>query len=136
MKRVFIDTGGFFAAVAPADSDHEHAKELFLRAEAERWALITTDVVVAETHALMLNRLRNGATLARSFLEGLGQSELHVEHAAVDDHRRAIALVLAHADKSYSLCDALSFVVMERLGVGEAIAFDRHFREYGKFTVL
>jgi len=42
----------------------------------------------------------------------------------------------AHTDKSYSLCDALSFVVMERLGVTEAISFDRHFREYGRFTIL
>jgi len=30
----------------------------------------------------------------------------------------------------------LSFVVMERLGITEAIAFDRHFREYGRFTIL
>jgi predicted nucleic acid-binding protein len=34
---------------------------------------------------------------------------------------------------TYSYCDALSFAVMERLGVAEAIAFDRHFREYGCF---
>lgn len=31
---------------------------------------------------------------------------------------------------------ALSFVVMERLRINEAIAFDRHFREYGRFTIL
>ena len=31
---------------------------------------------------------------------------------------------------------ALSFVVMQRMGLTEAIAFDRHFREYGKFTIL
>jgi len=52
-----------------------------------------------------------------------------------------VALLVAedrmHArDKDYSLCDALSFVVMERLGISEAIAFDRHFREYGRFTIL
>ena len=40
------------------------------------------------------------------------------------------------ADKTYSLCDALSFVVMERLGIGEAVAYDRHFREYGQFLIL
>ena len=39
-------------------------------------------------------------------------------------------------DKTYSFCDALSFVVMERLGITEAIAFDRHFREYGRVTIL
>jgi predicted nucleic acid-binding protein len=45
-------------------------------------------------------------------------------------------LVREHQDKAYSLCDALSFVVMERLGIYEAIAFDRHFREYGRFALL
>jgi uncharacterized protein len=50
--------------------------------------------------------------------------------------KRAIALVRAHEDKAYSLCDALSFVVMERLRINQAIAFDRHFREYGRITIL
>lgn len=42
------------------------------------------------------------------------------------DEERAISLVRSHADKSHSLCHALSFVVMERLSITEAIAFDRH----------
>jgi predicted nucleic acid-binding protein len=49
-------------------------------------------------------------------------------------HRRLLRS--PHRDKAYSLCDAFSFVVMQRLGIVEVIAFDRHFREYGKFTVL
>lgn len=54
----------------------------------------------------------------------------------VDDERFASDLVRAQRDKLYSLCDALSFAVMERLHVSEASAFDRHFREYGKFVIL
>lgn len=46
------------------------------------------------------------------------------------------AVVRGHSDKTYSLCDALGFVVMERLGITEAVAYDRHFREYGRFTIL
>lgn len=61
---------------------------------------------------------------------------LNVERVLRADEATAAALVRAHTDKSYSLCDALSFVVMERLGVTEAISFDRHFREYGRFTIL
>jgi predicted nucleic acid-binding protein len=48
----------------------------------------------------------------------------------------AIALVRAHEDKSYSLCDAMSFVVMERMKITDAIAFDRHFAEYGRFALI
>ena len=32
--------------------------------------------------------------------------------------------------------DAVSFAVMERLDLQEAIAFDDHFRQYGAFTIL
>ena len=37
---------------------------------------------------------------------------------------------------TYSLCDAISFVVMERLGITVAIVFDRDFRDYGRFVLL
>ena len=30
----------------------------------------------------------------------------------------------------------MSFVVMARLGITDAIAFDRHFAEYGRFALL
>ena len=59
-----------------------------------------------------------------------------IERVSAQDETRAIALVHAHEDKTYSLCDAASFVVMERLGIHEAIAFDRHFLAYGHFTTL
>jgi predicted nucleic acid-binding protein len=53
-----------------------------------------------------------------------------------EDEARAAALLREHTDKNYSLCDALSFVAMENLGIIDAIAFDRHVREYGKLTIL
>jgi predicted nucleic acid-binding protein len=56
--------------------------------------------------------------------------------ASTPDEEKASTLLHAHENKAYSLCDAASFVVMERLGIREAIAFDRHFREYGCFIIL
>lgn len=53
-----------------------------------------------------------------------------------NDEEKALALIREHEDKLYSVCDALSFVVMERLRIHEAIAFDQDFRSYGKFTLL
>jgi len=83
----------------------------------------------------LLNRVRQGRRKALAFLDALAQSEVKVERCTEQDERAAIALIRAHKDKSYSLCDALSFVVMERLGVGEAISYDADFRSYGRFLV-
>jgi predicted nucleic acid-binding protein len=52
------------------------------------------------------------------------------------DEADAIALIRAHGDKSYSLCDALTFVVCERSGIAQAISCDDDFRSYGRLTVL
>jgi predicted nucleic acid-binding protein len=52
------------------------------------------------------------------------------------DQEAAIALLRSHADKSFSLCDATSFVVMRRLGLRRAVSFDRHFEQIGDFEVI
>ena len=136
MKRVFIDSGGFFALLAAEDRFHDHAWSVFSQANAERWRLVTTNAVVVETYSLLLVRSRGGRRSALAFLDMVGDDAYHVEWVRKRDEERAIALLRAHEDQSYSLCDALSFVVMERLRIREAVAFDRHFRAYGRFTIL
>ncbi len=138
MKRVFVNTSGFVALLVAEDRMHGRAAALFGSASRERWALITTNAVVIETYSVLLARARDGRRAAISFLDAVQASTaaLTVEPIRVDDEIKAEALVRTHADKTYSLCDALSFVVMERLGITEAVAFDRHFREYGRFTIL
>jgi len=138
MRRVFVDTGGFVGLLVAEDRMHVRAQELFGAASRDRWTLVTTNAVVVETYSVLLARARDGRRAAVAFLDAIDASSaaLNVERILVADETAAAALVRAHTDKSYSLCDALSFVVMERLDVTEAIAFDRHFREYARFTIL
>jgi predicted nucleic acid-binding protein len=137
VNRVFVDTGGFVALLIAEDRDHARAASLFERASREHWSLTTTNAVVIETYSVLLARARNGRQLGLSFLDGVAaDSGMTVERIRIDDEDRAIALLRQHQDKGYSLCDATSFVVMHRLDISEVIAFDRHFREYGAFTIL
>lgn len=91
--------------------------------------MLTTNFVVAEAHALHLNRLGRG--VARAFLASLDTSSTVVVRVTEDDERRGRAIVFRYADKDFSLTDATSFAVMERLGVRHAFTFDRHFEQYG-----
>lgn len=136
MKRVFVDSGGFFALLARDDQFHQRAQSLFQRAYNDHWRLVTTNAVVIETYALILTRSHNGRQHAIGFLDMIAGDAYQIERIRKTDEGAAIKLLRTHQDKSYSLCDALSFVVMERLGINEVIAFDRHFHEYGRFIVL
>jgi len=100
--------------------------------ESQRFALRR----LIETHALLLSRSRDGHANAIKFLDMIASDAYRVERIRKADEAKAIALVRAHQDKEYSLCDALSFTVLERLRIREAIAFDRHFRAYGRSLIL
>jgi predicted nucleic acid-binding protein len=136
VRRVFVDTGGFFAHLIVSDANHKAARAVFTRALQEDWELHTTNTVLYETHALLVNRARDGRAVALSFLDTVDQGLCEVERVEVEDEEDALAILRSHSDKAFSYCDALSFVVMERMNLEEVIAFDRHFREYGRFRVL
>ena len=46
-------------------------------------------------------------------------------------HREALALLIARQDKTYSLCDAVSFVLMRQRHLTEALTTDRYFEQEG-----
>ena len=125
-----LESGGSAAAsdrltppTSPAnDADHAGAVDVFGQANTQRWQLVTTNAVVVETHALLLNRTREGRILAIKFLDDLESSGLRVERVSETDEKAAISLIRGHQDKTYSLCDALSFVVCERVGITETIS--------------
>ncbi len=139
MKRVFVNTSGFVALLLAEDRCHDSAEALFELAARDRWTLVTTNAIVIETYSVLLARAREGRRNAIAFLDAITSDQsdtLRVERIRAEDEYEAGKLVRAHVDNAYSLCDALSFVVMQRLEIAEGIAFDRHFREYGRFTIL
>jgi len=61
-----------------------------------------------------------------------------VEVVWVDEvlHQEAMALLQARLDKSWSLCDAVSFVLVQRRGELEALTTDHHFEQAGFVRLL
>ena len=100
---------------------------------ADRVQLITTNFVRVETHALVLNRL--GRWHARQFLDRMEQGSFQIVRVTPADELRADLIVRRYDDKGFSLTDATSFAVMERLHIRTAFAFDENFAQYG-FSLL
>lgn len=71
------------------------------------------------------------------FSDGL-LTDGEVELTWVDEtlHREALNLLIARSDKTYSLCDAVSFVLMRERGETEALTTDRHFEQEGLVRLL
>jgi predicted nucleic acid-binding protein len=127
----FVDTSAFYALLDAEDPHHRKSVGLFSQLARSRIRLLTSNHVLFETYSLILGRL--GRWMAQSWL---GKLRMHVERATVEDERRAVEIVFRFGDKEFSLVDASSFAIMERLGLRRAIAFDSHFRQYGRFVVL
>ncbi|MEZ8221531.1 putative nucleic acid-binding protein, contains PIN domain [Candidatus Fervidibacteria bacterium JGI MDM2 JNZ-1-D12] len=129
MERTgFSDTGFFYAVADLRDRWHEECVTVFETLKRQRWKLITTLLVVAETHALILQRMGQAYALnvVRAILESV-----EIIPIEPSDIAKALEILERYADKDFSLTDAISFAVMERLGVKVALAVDRHFIEYG-----
>lgn len=88
---------------------------------------------MAEAHALLLSRLNR--QIATQFLDQIEQSAVRLITVNAADLRRAHEIIRQYDDKDFSLTDATSFAVMERLNIVYGFTFDRNFSQYG-FTVL
>ncbi len=58
-----------------------------------------------------------------------------VPHSA-EFSKDAVSLFAARSDKDWSLTDCLSFVVMERKGLRDALTADNHFEQAGFRAIL
>ncbi len=125
---IFVDTSFFVALLDPDDKNHARAVGAFEEFEGKRLSalLLTTNNVVLET--ITVARYEAGHALAVKAGEMLYAEKLARLHRTTAEEEAAAFLYLKkYEDKEYSSVDCLSFVVMEKLGIQEALAFDSDF---------
>ncbi len=76
MRQVFVDTSAYFALTDSRDENHEIAVHTIHQLIRERTEFLTTNYVVAETHALLLNRI--GYKTAIQVIEELYRSQTRI----------------------------------------------------------
>src|SRR5206468_2776510 len=113
------------ALVDEEDQHHARAIGTLRRLALARYRPATTNALLIEAHALILTRM--GIAHATRFLKEMDASTTTIIRVRQSDEERAKALIYRYADKDFSFTDAISFVVIERLGIQTAFTFDRHF---------
>ena len=92
--------------------------------------IVSTTFVLNETVTFFKNRGRHEKAVD---LGGLLMSSPWIRLVHVDEPLllEAWDYLIRRPDKSYSLTDCVSFVLMDRLGLRAALTFDRHFLRAG-----
>ena len=134
MTSLFADTSALYAASDRREEGHDTCRLAYERALRAGETIVTTELVVAELHALAVRRsypdaaleiVRRLTTTGRIDVESVGSVRL----------ASAIDLLAARPGRPYSLADAVSFVVMRERGIHRALTLDTDFEAEG-FEVL
>lgn len=129
-RELFVDTSAWYPLLVRRHPDHARLTAALRTSVAQGQRVVSTNLVVVETHALTLSR--GYRTAALEFVRRVRQSPnlivtstAELEQLALDDwlERRD--------DHDFSLTDAVSFAVMRERGIARALTLDSHFRVAG-----
>jgi predicted nucleic acid-binding protein len=126
-ELVFIDTSALLALAGMRDQYRESAVALARRHLGTGGAWVSTSLVMAELHALLLQRA--GVDRARRVVTALLDDPAYEWIGPSADVVRAAtsAWLERYTDQRFTLTDAVSFEVMRQKKVTQAFAFDAHF---------
>ena len=120
---VFVDASALVALADGDDASHEAAVAAYGDLVRNAYRFFTTDLALAEAHALILAAL--GPDVARSWLAHCNIRVLPITPADLEEGRRSIEE--GRAPSHAALSDAVHLAVLDRLGVTDVFAVDRGF---------
>lgn len=128
--EVFVDTSAWYPIAVSTHPDHRDVTAALRTSVREGARIVTTNLVVAECHALLVRRVHRTAalTFVRTVREPpnlVVPSTAALEAAAVADWLERFD------DQDFSFTDAVSFAVMAERDMTVALALDHHFASAG-----
>lgn len=130
MNRVFADTHSYIALLNENDFWHAKANELAGKVR----EIVTTEYVLIEVgNSFTRSKARN--SFPQFAIALYKDAQTKVVPGSESLILQSIELFAKYNDKDWSLTDCSSFVVMQELGLSEALTGDRHFAQAG-FRVL
>ena len=132
--ELFVDTSGWFPLVDNENPAHDRVAQALRNSVRKKRRIVTTNLVIAETHALIMRRIHRTAAIA--FLREVSRAPNIVISSTPEYEAAAEADWLSrYADHHFSVTDAVSFAVMSDRNIREALGLDNHFVVAG-FSLL
>ena len=124
--RVFVDSSAWIALFSSRDQYHAVADKTFRRAVERRMTILTTNLVLAEVHRLLL--FRAGVRAALAAIDRIEASPLvRLEFPETSHHRSARAWLEKLSGHNISYADAVSMAVMDSSQCNQVATFDQGF---------
>lgn len=123
---IFVDSSGWIALFSARDQNHADADRLFRDAISLKRLLLTSNLIIAEVHRLLLHRAgQRAAVSALAHIEASPRVKVLFEGA--DHHQAAIKWIHQLSGVSISYADAVGFAIMETECCTNFIGYDQHF---------
>ena len=138
-RDLFVDTSGWaYHLVVSKDLLHDKVEILMKEAIIQRRKFVTTNYIIHELVALLTS---SHFHLPRpKVIEAINKikSDVSVEvvHIERTIDNRAWALLEARPDKTWSLVDASSIIIIKNFGMTEALSTDHCFSQEGLIKLL
>ena len=129
---MLIDTSGFLCLIHKDELEHAKAVQTYNSADSLLTHNYILDEFVPLANARGFPRLRSLA-FSRQILSDQNITIVWVDAVL---HQSALSLLGKRLDKLYSLCDAVSFIVMRERSIIDALTTDRHFEQEGFVRLL
>jgi uncharacterized protein len=124
---MLLDTSGLLRCFDADESRHADAVQSFDTAPFR----LTHNYVLAEFVALAHARNMPREESLAFAADVLADPEIELVWVDQELHNAAMRLLESQLDKTYSLCDGVSIVLMQRRGVGDALTTDHHYDQAG-----
>ena len=132
MKQLFADTFFFFAFLSADDNAHREASAFYGTFDGE---LVTTEWILIE-----LADGLSGTSDRQTFIDFHStlrdDSTVKIIPSNGELFAAGVELYAKRPDKEWSLTDCISFVVMQREGLADALTGDHHFEQAGFHALL
>lgn len=130
---MLLDTSGLLCYLHQDEPQHQKAVQILNGAGNK---LLTHSYVLAELIALALVRRFPRPAVMTFAMDLLDSPDIETVWVDKQLHLEAMQLLVARQDKTYSLCDAVSFILMRQRRIAEALTTDRHFEQEGFVRLL
>lgn len=130
--QTFVDT--MFVLSLINIHDHYHYQASVLADQYEGMPLLTTDAVLLEIgNALARAHKREAVTIIGDFLSS---ADVEIVQLTPELFEQGWSLYKQYQDKAWGLVDCISFVVMRKRVIYDALTFDQHFVQAGFRALL